>query len=273
VNARIYFETKLVADNIWSISGPVNDLMYLAFGKESAMLVDTGMGTGDLAGLVNSLTNLPVTVINTHGHPDHAGGNAQFPEIWLHPKDEFIRCEMTKDEYRRKDIGAVLGEKHPDTQRLVAGMIHFKPYRIQTINPGQIFDLGNRQFEVLETPGHTPGSVCLINSKEKILFTGDTIVATPVWLYLEHSLPVRAYWETLRKVKERESEFETLFPGHHPIPLSREHLDDLLACAEEILKTPGIGEQTKTFAGEGLLWIHGKGQIIYNPKNFNGKSS
>jgi glyoxylase-like metal-dependent hydrolase (beta-lactamase superfamily II) len=176
--------------------------------------------------------------------------------------------EMCSDEYRINDIKAVLGRENSHFQHLLAGIIHSKPYEIQYIQPGQVFDLGDRQFEVLEIQGHTPGSIGLLNNnKEKLVFAGDSIVATPVWLYLKSSLPLRAYWEALKRIDARKKEFDIIYPGHQPTPLGLEYLSDLIACAEEILAKAGIGERTTTFAGEGLLWTHGKGRIIYNPEN------
>jgi len=267
INCEGYFTTEQVDEDIWSISGPANDLMYLIIGSEKAMLVDTGMGIGDLDGELKRLTNLPLIVINTHGHPDHGGGNGNFDEIWIHPADIELMRRVCTEEYRANDIKSVLGEDHPEYQHLMEGMVKNRPYQAHYLKARQIIDLGNRQFEVLEFPGHTPGCIGLLCSREKILFTGDSIVETPVWLYLKHSLSVRTYWESLKQVKQREGEFEKLFPGHHPYPLSKKHLSDLLAGALEILQDPGIGDPTRTFVGEGLQWRHGNTSIIYNPSN------
>ena len=264
---KVSFTTKLVGEKIWSIDGPANDLMYLVLGAKKAMLVDTGMGIGDLSRVITGLTPLPVMVINTHGHPDHAGGNSNFDEVWLPEKDETIREVMCTEEFRRSDLKALLGQDNFELGDLLADLVRSKPYTIHYVQPGESFDLGERKFEILEIPGHTPGSICLLNAKEKILFSGDSIVATPVWLYLEHSLSLRTYHEALQVVAKKSSSFDTIFPGHQPTPLGKEHLLDLIACAEEILSKPGMGEPTKTFAGQGLSWIHGKGQIIYNPDN------
>ena len=261
-----YFTSNQMAEGIWAIHGPVNDLMYLVTGTQRAMLIDTGMGIGDLAREVKKLTDLPLTVVNTHGHPDHAGGNYNFKEVWLPEKDLTIMRTMCSDDFRLSDLKAILGENHPDIQFLLNGMVHSRSYQIRFIQPGQVFDLGEQCFKVVEIPGHTPGSIGLLNSAEKILFSGDTIVATPVWLYLKHSLPVKTYQQSLMKIKEREGEFRTIFPGHPPTPLGIDQLDDLIECAGEILNGSGVGEPTRTFAGEGLLWVHGKAQIIYDPK-------
>jgi len=260
-----FFETALIGERIWSISGASNDLMYLVAGSRQAMLVDTGMGFGDLAGVVRELTSLPLLVVNTHGHPDHAGGNPAFPEIWLHPADEAILRRMCTDSYRMDEQEMFLGDQSPAYRRMANALVKYRPTQLKALHTKQVIDLGERQFEVIETPGHTPGSVCLLNEKEGLLFSGDTIVETPVWLYLKHSLPLSKYHDSLEVISKRD--FKLIFPGHKPTPLNKQNLHDLVACASEILAAPGIGKLEKTFAGEGLLWQHGKARIIYDPKN------
>jgi hydroxyacylglutathione hydrolase len=264
-----FFKSRLVADRVWSIDGPSNDLMYLALGSQKAMLVDTGFGIGDLAGFVHQLTDLPLLVVNTHGHPDHAGGNSGFGEIWISLKDDEIRKRMAVHEYRAKDVQMPDpdGNPRPNASIFLEALIPDREYRVCPLCEGQVIDLGGRTFEIVETPGHTPGSICLLNSKEKYMFCGDTIVGTPAWLYLKHSLPLHVYRESLCKIQKRSREFEKLFAGHNPVPLQKKHLENLILCCEEIFKEPGRGTLTKTFAGEGYLWQHESAQIIYNPGN------
>jgi hydroxyacylglutathione hydrolase len=264
-----FFSTALVTKGTWAINGPANDLMYLVTGSKRALLVDTGMGIGDLAGEIRKLSDLPLMVVNTHGHPDHAGGNSNFDEVWTPVKDEAIRLRMCTEEYRRGDIRAVLGEDNPLIARLEKAMVHSRNVHYQPICCGQIFDLGDRKLEVIEVPGHTPGSICLLDAGQRILFSSDTVVATAAWLYLEHSLPLETYHRSLLKLKARENEYDAILPGHQPTPLGRQQLGDLIACAGEILSGGVKGELTRTFAGEGLLWVHGKAQIIYNPHNLH----
>ncbi len=236
--------------------------MYLVTGAHHAMLVDTGMGIGDLAGTVRSL---PLIVVNTHGHPDHAGGNGGFDEVWLAPQDEALMREMTADQFRLEDLKRARGEDDPEYHRMAESLLPVRPSRLQALLPGQIIDLGGRCFEVLPLPGHTPGSICLLNSDEKLLFSGDSIVGSPVWMYLQHSTSLSTYLASLKKVRERQTEFDLLFPGHQPAPLGKDQLDHLISCAEEILDGRGVGEPTHTFAGEGLQWKHASGIIIYDP--------
>jgi hydroxyacylglutathione hydrolase len=261
-----YFTASLVAENIWSIAGMANDQMYLVIGREKAMLVDTGMGIGDLSGVVHGITSLPVMVVNTHGHPDHAGGNSNFDEIWLPEKDLEIMQTMCTTAFRRNDIKAANAENNPDYQQMVDGLVETKAYDRKYLVPGQIIDLGSRQFSVMEVPGHTPGSLCLINHQEEIVFSGDTVVATPAWLYLKHSLPLHVYYASLQKIDKLGFKNLKIFPGHPPVPLGSDHLKDLLACCEEILGNPRRGTLTTTFAGQGFQWTHGRGTIIYDPE-------
>lgn len=262
-----FYKTRLIGDRIWSIDGCANDLMYLVIGKQKAMLVDTGMGIGNLSEVIKEMTDLPLIVVNTHGHPDHAGGNPNFTEVWISPKDIYIMKKVCSYEYRADDIRA-FNAQSPDLPHLLSNLIPFKNIVIHSIKHGDVFDLGDRRFEVLEIPGHTPGCIGLLNSSERIFFTGDSIVQTPVWLYLKHSLPFSEYVSSLQRIKDRENEFEILYPGHNPTPLGKEIFYQLFKCAEEIFKNRGIGELTRTFAGEGYLWKNEKASIIYNPNNW-----
>jgi hydroxyacylglutathione hydrolase len=267
-NIDLFFRTNLIGDHIWAIDGPVNDLMYLVEGSEKAMLVDTGMGFGNLSNQVKQLTNLPLVIINTHGHPDHAGGNPNFEEVWFPKKDFAIMQNMCTDEYRLRDLKAFHGENLPQYQQLLSGMVSYKPVKWHFFSKNQVIDLGQRKFEVVEIHGHTPGSVGLINTKEKLFFTGDSIVQTPVWLYLKNSLPFSVYRQSLISVIKREKDFETIFPGHNPTLLGKDLMVDLINCANEIWDQRGIGKLTKTFAGQGYLWKYGNASIIYDPDNW-----
>ena len=111
-------------------------------------------------------------VVNTHGHPDHAGGNAGFDEVWISPKDEDVRSRMSNYDYRARDYKAANAETNPNATALLNALVPDRPYTIRPLSVGQVIDLGERLFEVLGIPGHTPGSICFLNSKEMILFWG-----------------------------------------------------------------------------------------------------
>jgi hydroxyacylglutathione hydrolase len=81
------------------------------------------------------------------------------------------------------------------------------------VRSGHVFDLGARKLEVIETPGHTKGDLCLLDAEHKLLFAGDA-VNTPTWLFKSYSLPLDVYLETLQRLRQREGEYETILPRH-----------------------------------------------------------
>lgn len=70
-------------------------ISYLILGEESALLWDTGLGIGDIRSCAEALTNLPITVLNSHNHPDHIGGNAQFDRVMCYHIDSAVE-RLTK---------------------------------------------------------------------------------------------------------------------------------------------------------------------------------
>ena len=130
--------------------------MYLIVGSREALLLDTGSGAGDLRGLVRGLTALPVTVALTHGHNDHTGGAPQFGTAYAHKNDW-------------PEIRSDLGEN---------------AVTLRELRGGDVFDLGGRLIEVVETAGHTPGSLSFFDRKNRLLFTGDNVSDRPIFMCL-----------------------------------------------------------------------------------------
>ncbi len=86
-----------IAPRTWLISEYKLVNMYLLEGGESALLIDCGTGIGNAAETVRELTDKPLTVAITHGHFDHDGAAALFPEIHLHPMD----IKLSEEGYAR----------------------------------------------------------------------------------------------------------------------------------------------------------------------------
>lgn len=145
-------------------------LCYLLCGEEKALLIDTGLGYKDLPGTIRALTDLPVEVVNTHGHVDHIGGNHYFDHIWLHEKDQEIFRRHTDPDYT---LG-LLTEGMPAFVKpvfkfLAKDMLHVDPSgSYHSFGDDMVFHLGGRDIEVIPTPGHTPGSVCLLPRPPRI---------------------------------------------------------------------------------------------------------
>ena len=84
---------------------------------------------------------------------------------------------------------------------------------------GDVFDLGNRTLEIIETPGHSPGSVSILDREHRWLFTGDTCCQADVLLQIEYSQSPEVYLKSINKLIERESQYDKTWPGHHKWPV------------------------------------------------------
>src|SRR5262249_28056244 len=105
-----WFVVYRVGDGVFAISEPYQFqevISYLIVGSKSALLFDTGLGIGNIKRVVDGLTALPVTVLNSHTHFDHVGGNADFPRILA------MDTEYTKARARGLPHEAVKGEVEP----------------------------------------------------------------------------------------------------------------------------------------------------------------
>ena len=117
--------------NVHLIDDAGESTCYLITGRERALLVDTANGYENLSEIVRSLTDLPVIVVNTHGHGDHIFGNVYFEDAWLHPAD-FGLHDMFFG-YAKEDM---------EKQGL-------KPAALHALELGQIFDLGGVQLDLM----------------------------------------------------------------------------------------------------------------------------
>ncbi|MFH1198367.1 MAG: MBL fold metallo-hydrolase [bacterium] len=260
-----WFTAKLVAEKVWCIDDHGSDNMYLVEGTERALLIDVGTGVADLKSFVESLTKLPVIVVNTHGHPDHAGNNFQFENVYAHPDDFQLIAQFTSKDFRNQMVQQAINNSPDLESLLIKDADSFDTSKLIPIKEGFVFDIGERKFEVIETPGHTPGSICLIDSANKLIFTGDNN-NTLVWLFLDGCLPLELYMNTLQKEQKRSSEFDTIFPGHGE-PIEASFINDQIICIQQILSGECEGTLYKSFAGDAKQCSYNRATVAYNPEN------
>lgn len=219
------FEVEDKGNGIFEITAPpMRFKQYLVVGEEKALLIDTGFGAGSLKTVVEKLTDKPLILVNTHGHPDHGGGNAEFGAPYLHPADQALYAYKCADA-RLEEAG----------HWPMGGEVKLQPYQAETLPlaDGQSFDLGGRIVEVLHTPGHTAGSVCLFDRKTGALFTGDNTNQNGVFIDNQSPGTVTEYLESLKKMKALSP--RVLYTGHMPGAVKPEQLDKLIGCAQKVL--------------------------------------
>jgi glyoxylase-like metal-dependent hydrolase (beta-lactamase superfamily II) len=181
-----WFEVYRIRPGIFAIYEPHQQeeiISYLILGEKRALLFDTGMGISDIKKVVEGLTNLPVSVMNSHTHNDHVSGNWRFSRIY--GMDTAFTRESAKGSVAaaQQEIGPgmVCGDLPPDFD---AGSYAVKPFNIADwLHGGETIDLGGRVLEVISTPGHTPDSVALWDARNALLFTGDMYYPGPIYLF------------------------------------------------------------------------------------------
>ena len=218
--------------NVYLIDDAGESTCYLITGSERALLVDTANGYEDLHEIVRSLTELPVIVVNTHGHGDHILGNVYFDEAWLHPADHALYDMFFG--YAKEEM-----EKH-----------NLRPCPVKPLEVGQIFDLGDVQLEVVDLKGHTAGSIGLLDKAGRIIYTGDGL-NTHLWMQLDHSLPMATMLETFRALKKQHGcDFDYIAHGHAKDLRGKEILDWMIQGCEEIVDGRTENDQPYHYFGD-----------------------
>lgn len=225
---------------------------YLVKGKEKAALIDTANGKENLKEIVRSLTELPLIVVNTHGHCDHVYGNVFFEEAYLHEADlplmkEHFSMPQGKECLKRTGL---------------------TPCPTKSIRQGDVIDLGGKRLEIYEVPGHTKGSIVLLDRDERILFTGDALNGH-LWMQLKESTSILTLMHSIESLQPIRGAFDRILTGHSQAPEDASLIDELYAGAQELLdgKTQGDSDY-KWFFGISKrhdYGTHGR-SIIYDEK-------
>ena len=233
-----WFEIYRVRPGIFAIYEPKQFeevISYLILGDKRALLFDTGLGIGRISAVVARLTPLSVTVINSHTHFDHVGGNAEFHDIW----NRNLR-------YTRRNMRGQTNVYSRDTlapERLCGPLppgVNAKSYTIRPwlstrwLRDNERVDLGGRVIEVLFTPGHTPDSLSLFDRANGLLFTGDTFYPGPIYLFVPET-NFAAYSRSVTRLSALAPHVKLLLPAHNvPVaePIFLKRLADAVVDVE-----------------------------------------
>jgi glyoxylase-like metal-dependent hydrolase (beta-lactamase superfamily II) len=207
------FVDPFLESNVWHVAGAERDVV-----------VDTANGVGLIGPVIDALReDRPVVAVATHGHFDHMGGLHEFADRRYHADDAdmplpgalcLLRSEFP--DWLVEDY-TYYGSPLPSEIALTAvpeeafdAAIWSTPAVSPTtlVGEGDVIDLGGRELEVLHTPGHTPGSICLWDARNGVLFSGDAI-------YMDDRLgwtDASAFAASLRRL--RELPVTTVHAGH-----------------------------------------------------------
>jgi glyoxylase-like metal-dependent hydrolase (beta-lactamase superfamily II) len=138
------------------------------------------------------------------------------------------------------------------------------------LTDGQKVNLGGKDLEVIEIPGHTPGSVAFLDAKDRMIFTGDAIGSGYVWNHISGTRPLVEYLAAVRRLETRTNEFDDIYGGHFwqsgykPLPPS--YVSDMRKATEGVFSGE-IVAKPYTVGGSGWACTYGTATVVYNGMN------
>jgi hydroxyacylglutathione hydrolase len=179
----------------------------------------------------------------THGHIDHAMGAFKFEKAYIHSKEyEVFQINSSKEVFEGCFFnGLVLSipkkvcnsKEYRDWVENLANIKRPFPQKIDDIKS---FDLGDRKITWINIPGHTSGSICIVDENNGVLFTGDDL-ATCTWLQLEESVPISEYKENLNQLNTFcvEKNLTRHYQAHTQKSKKITDIDAHIRCCDKIL--------------------------------------
>ncbi len=196
---------------------------FLFCGSKKAALIDSGMNTPDAGKMAEELTDLPMILINTHADPDHISGNGAFDEACMNPAEE--------GNYRE----------------------HGGKGAIKPVKEGDVIDLGDRPLRIIDIPGHTPGSIAILDEKYRVLVSGDSVEDGNVFMFGPRR-DIDKYIESLKHLSEYDGQYDEIYAMHGSIPVKPDLVGKLIEGAERIRKGEAMGSKVELFGNEVLFY-------------------
>jgi glyoxylase-like metal-dependent hydrolase (beta-lactamase superfamily II) len=234
--ADAWFEVYRVQPGVFAIYEPHQSeevISYLILGEKRAVLFDTGMGISDIKRVTAELTPLPVSVVNSHTHNDHVGGNWLFADIYGMDTD-FTRTSAkgSRDDAQAEIApGEICGDLPAgfDAAAYATKAFHITHW----LHDGDKIDLGGRVLQIVATPGHTPDAISLLDEKHGLLFTGDTYYPGPIFLYRPET-DLDAYEASIKKMIALAPKLKLLLPAHNVPVASPADLGRVLTAFRQV---------------------------------------
>jgi len=220
-----------INENTWCIhEGMVR--CFLLAGREKALLVDTGMNIRGICAVAEELAGLPVELVNTHADPDHVGANSEFEWMYMSPAEE--------GNYRT--FGGGTG-------------------RIVPVGEGDAIDLGGRQITVIDLPGHTPGSIGLLDGAARVLIAGDMVQTGSIVMLGRRDM--HQYIASLKRLEgEWMDRFDTVWGAHGTFPLPASIVPELRESAEHVLAGDAERKECSFFGHTAVRYAWGAGSFL-----------
>ena len=225
-DAPRWFHVAPMEPGLHIVGEPGHVYSWLIAGSERSILLDTGMGLADIAAAIAPVASTPVSVVNSHVHFDHVGGNELFSDVAMHELGPQWIALGTRDEYltgyrelargmpdrweRLRDIDRgdwfLVGPDEtlrpwPSDRIDELGWRIDPPPPTELLADGDVVELGDRSLRVIHTPGHAPDHICLVDERAGILFAQDQAYYGPQ-LICEEGSDLEAYARSMRRLAD-----------------------------------------------------------------------
>ena len=196
---------------------------FLLCGTDKAALIDTGMNMPNAKALAEGLTDLPIILINTHADPDHISGNSAFGEFYMSPAEE--------DNYRHN------GGKG----------------KLIPVKEGDIINLGGRTLKIIDIPGHTPGSIAILDEEYRVLISGDSVEDGNIFMFGPYR-NIDNYIDSLRHLEKYDGQYDEVYAMHGSIPVNPDLVGMLIEGAEQIKNGYAQGKKMDLWGNRVILY-------------------
>ena len=219
-----WFTTEQIDKDTFIISEyrhPEETHCYLLIGSERCLLIDTGLGIGNISAETESLTDKPITAVATHIHWDHIGGHKYFPSFYAHEKElDWLNGFPLPIAAIKKMLSE--GELPDDFDLDEYSIFQGEPSGL--LSDGDEINLGGRTVTVIHTPGHSPGHMCFWEAERGYLFSGDLVYKGILYANYQSTDPI-AYLDSVKKIARLP--VKRIFPAHHSLDVRLEIISEI----------------------------------------------
>jgi glyoxylase-like metal-dependent hydrolase (beta-lactamase superfamily II) len=241
---RTAYVSEEITPGVRMIRDSDNDKMFLIRGTQRYALIDSGLGRGALRDYIAQFTGgLPLVAIWTHSHFDHIGQADQFIVDSIEYVGEGDR-EAVAESLEHRGVSAEQIAEH-----------------LKAVTDHSRIDLGDRALEIITVPGHTPGSIVILDPATGDLFTGDSFGNNsnlpPDVLWMQRSpQPLDQYFSAVRTARALlGNRVKRIMTGHNDRPLEGTRYLDNLESALQRVMDEGRGALIPSYRPPGLEQI------------------
>lgn len=188
-------EIRQIDSHTWSFEDTYVRF-FLLEGDDQAVLIDSGVACPDALELAKTLTDKPIILLNTHGDGDHLSGTVLFSEIHMHELD-FVNCKV--------------GSRFPGVS-------------LVPVDDGDMIDLGGRPLRMIHIPGHTKGSLAILDVTNRVLYGGDSVQKGHIFMFGAHR-DTEQYESSLDKLIAMKDEFDHIYASHDELVLDNDYTE------------------------------------------------